>query len=71
MDLHGWTAKELSGELHVSEAAISKALKIERLEPELREQVDSGEIPRTLAPGLAQLDEQDRLETAGRIWPAN
>ena len=67
MNLHGWTAKELSEELHVSEAAISKALKIERLEPELRDQVDSGEIPRTLAPGLAQLDEQDRLETAGRI----
>jgi ParB family chromosome partitioning protein len=67
MNLHGWTAKELSEELHVSEAAISKALKIERLEPELRDQVDSGEIPRTLAPGLAQLDEQDRLETAERI----
>ncbi len=67
MNLHGWTAKELSEELHVSEAAISKALKIERLEPELREQVDAGEIPRTLAPGLAQLDEHDRLETAGRI----
>jgi ParB family transcriptional regulator, chromosome partitioning protein len=67
MNLHGWTAKELSEELHVSEASISKALKIERLEPELRDQVDSGEIPRTLAPGLAQLDEQDRLETAGRI----
>ena len=26
MDLHGWTAKELSGELHVSQGAVSKSL---------------------------------------------
>ena len=68
MDLHGWTAKELSGELHVSQGAISKSLSLLTLPAELQEQVDDGAIPATAAYEVAKVeDEAVQREIARRI----
>ncbi len=58
MDLHGWTAKELSGELHVSQGAISKSLSLLTLPKELQDQVDAGSIPMTAAYEVAKVEDR-------------
>jgi ParB family transcriptional regulator, chromosome partitioning protein len=68
MDLHGWTAKELSGELQVSQGAVSKSLSLLTLPAELQEQVDDGAIPATAAYEVAKVeDEAVQREIARRI----
>ena len=59
MDLHGWTAKELSGELHVSQGAISKSLMLLTLPAELQEQVEGGAIPATAAYEVAKIEDRE------------
>ncbi len=58
MDLHGWTAKELSGELHVSQGAISKSLSLLTLPRDLQDQVDAGSIPMTAAYEVAKVEDR-------------
>ena len=68
MDLHGWTAKELSGELHVSQGAISKSLSLLTLPAELQGQVDDGAIPATAAYEVAKVEDREvQREIARRI----
>jgi len=68
MDLHGWTAKELSGELHVSQGAISKSLSLLTLPAELQEQVEGGSIPATAAYEVAKVEDRAvQREIARRI----
>ena len=68
MDLHGWTAKELAGELQVSQGAVSKSLSLLTLPVEIQEQVDAGSIPATAAYEVAKVeDEVVRREIARRI----
>ena len=68
MDLHGWTAKELSGELHVSQGAISKSLSLLTLPAELQDQVNDGAIPATAAYEVAKVEDRDvQREIARRI----
>ena len=68
MDLHGWTAKELSGELQVSQGAISKSLMLLTLPVELQEQVDEGSIPATAAYEVAKVEDKEvQREIARRI----
>ena len=68
MDLHGWTAKELSGELHVSQGAISKSLSLLTLPLELQGQVDDGAIPATAAYEVAKVEDRAvQREIARRI----
>jgi ParB family chromosome partitioning protein len=68
MDLHGWTAKELSGELHVSQGAISKSLSLLTLPAELQEQVEEGAIPATAAYEVAKVEDKAvQREIARRI----
>jgi ParB family chromosome partitioning protein len=68
MDLHGWTAKELAGELQVSQGAVSKSLSLLTLPVELQEQVDQGSIPATAAYEVAKVEDQDvQREIARRI----
>jgi ParB family chromosome partitioning protein len=68
MDLHGWTAKELSGELHVSQGAISKSLMLLTLPAELQGQVDDGAIPATAAYEVAKVEDRAvQREIARRI----
>ena len=57
MDLHNWTAKELSGELQVSQGAISKSLSLLTLPDELQAQVDQGVIPATTAYEVAKVED--------------
>ena len=68
MDLHGWTAKELSGELQVSQGAISKSLMLLTLPVELQEQVEDGAIPATAAYEVAKVEDKEvQREIARRI----
>lgn len=68
MDLHGWTAKELSGELQVSQGAVSKSLSLLTLPLELQEQVDDGAIPATAAYEVAKVEDKAvQREIARRI----
>jgi ParB family chromosome partitioning protein len=68
MDLHGWTAKELSGELQVSQGAVSKSLSLLTLPVELQEQVDEGSIPATAAYEVAKVEDKAvQREIARRI----
>ena len=66
--LHGWTAKQLAEELHVSEGAISKALSLLRLPEDLRTQADDGAIPATALYEVAKVeDEAEQREIVRRI----
>jgi ParB family chromosome partitioning protein len=68
MDLHGWTAKELAGELQVSQGAVSKSLSLLTLPIELQEQVDDGSIPATAAYEVAKVEDKAvQREIARRI----
>jgi ParB family chromosome partitioning protein len=68
MDLHGWTAKELAGELQVSQGAVSKSLSLLTLPVELQEQVDGGSIPATAAYEVAKVEDKAvQREIARRI----
>ena len=68
MELHNWTAKELSGELQVSQGAISKSLSLLSLPEDLQEQVDAGSIPATTAYEVAKVaDEAQQRNLARRI----
>ena len=68
MDLHGWTAKELSGELQVSQGAVSKSLSLLTLPADLQEKVDEGSIPATAAYEVAKVEDKDvQREIARRI----
>ena len=68
MDLHNWTAKELSGELQVSQGAVSKSLSLLNLPEELQVQVNAGAIPATTAYEVAKVaDPVAQREVAQRI----
>ncbi|WP_435022659.1 ParB/RepB/Spo0J family partition protein (plasmid) [Tundrisphaera sp. TA3] len=68
MDMHGWTAKELSGELQVSQGAISKSLMLLTLPDELQVQVEAGAIPATAAYEVAKVEDPTKQrEIVGRI----
>jgi ParB family chromosome partitioning protein len=68
MDLHGWTAKELSAELQVSQGAVSKSLSLLTLPAELQAQVDEGAIPATAAYEVAKVEDREvQREIARRI----
>jgi ParB family chromosome partitioning protein len=68
MDLHGWTAKELAGELQVSQGAVSKSLSLLTLPADLQEKVDEGSIPATAAYEVARVEDvQVQREIARRI----
>ena len=66
MDLHNWTAKELSGELQVSQGSISKSLTLLTLPGELQIQVDEGLIPATSAYEIAKVEDRDQQRDVAR-----
>lgn len=66
MDLHDWTAKELSGELQVSQGTISKSLSLLTLPEELQAQVDGGMIPATSAYEVAKVEDLDKQRDVAR-----
>ena len=68
MDLHNWTAKELSNELQVSQGAVSKSLSLLSLPAELQAQVDQGLLPATTAYEVAKVaDPVAQRDVAQRI----
>ena len=68
MALHGWTAKELAGELQVSQGAVSKSLSLLTLPEDLQEQVEAGSIPAASAYEVAKVaDPAAQRDVARRI----
>jgi ParB family transcriptional regulator, chromosome partitioning protein len=59
MDLHGWTAKELSETIGVEATAVYRSLALLRLPDDVAERVDSGEIKATAAYEIAKLQIAD------------
>lgn len=55
MDLNDWTASELAGQLHISNATISRALSLLKLPEELQAKVDEGTLPPTTAAQIAKV----------------
>lgn len=68
MDLHSWTAKELAGELQVSQGAVSKSLSLLTLTAEIQAQVNDGLIPAASAYEVAKVvDPGAQRDVAQRI----
>ena len=59
MDLHGWTARDLSGAIGVEATAVYRALALLRLPEDVAGRVDSGEIKATAAYEIAKLQIAD------------
>jgi ParB family chromosome partitioning protein len=59
MDLHNWTAKELSETIGVEATAVYRSLALLRLPDDVAERVDSGEIKATAAYEIAKLQIAD------------
>jgi ParB family transcriptional regulator, chromosome partitioning protein len=55
MDLHGWTAKDLSETIGVEPTSVYRSLALLRLPEDVAERVDSGEIKATAAYEIAKL----------------
>ncbi len=67
MDLNGWTATELSSQLHVSNAAVSRAVALLKLPAELQARVDDGSLPPTTAYQVAKVkDPKKQRELADK-----
>jgi len=67
MDLEGWAAERLAGQLAISKASVIKALSLLNLPESIQEKVDSGDIPQSTAYEISKLDDpaaQIRLATA-------
>jgi ParB family chromosome partitioning protein len=68
MDLHGWTAKQLADELHISQATISRSMAMLALPENLQNQVDAGSVPASAAYEIAKVeDEAVRQDIVDRI----
>jgi ParB family transcriptional regulator, chromosome partitioning protein len=68
MEMHGWTAKQLADELHVSKSEVSKALALLSLPDDLQARVDEGAIQASAAYEVARLpDESAQRAVAERI----
>ncbi len=68
MELHNWTAKELAGELQVSQGAVSKSLSLLTLPEDLQAQVDGGIIPPATAYEVAKIaDPVAQRDVARRV----
>jgi ParB family transcriptional regulator, chromosome partitioning protein len=57
MEMHGWSAKDLAGELQVSQGAISKSLALLTLPEDLQAEVDRGQIAAATAYQVAKVDD--------------
>lgn len=68
MDLHGWTAKALATELHISQATISRTLALLELPQDLQARVEAGTLPASAAYEIARVgDETSRRALADEI----
>ena len=66
MEMHNWTAKELSAELQVSQGAVSKSLSLLSLPDDLQAQVETGAIPATTAYEVARVADPDAQRAVAR-----
>ena len=57
MEMHGWSAKDLAGELQVSQGAVSKSLALLTLPEDLQAEVDRGQIAAATAYQVAKVDD--------------
>jgi ParB family chromosome partitioning protein len=59
MELHGWTAKRLATELHLSTTKVSNILSLLKLPDDLQRKVEDGALPPSTAYELAKIKDQD------------
>jgi ParB family transcriptional regulator, chromosome partitioning protein len=67
MEANGWGTRDLAIALHISPAAISKAMALLNLPGDVQQQVDAGDLPPSVAYEVAKLpDEDSQREMAGK-----
>lgn len=72
MEMHGWTAKELAGELQVSQGAVSKSLALLTLPEDLQAEVDRGQIAAATAYQVAKVaDPEVQRDVVRRVVEEN
>ena len=59
MDRKGWTGKMVASNLHVSESRVSRSLALLYLPADVQSQIESGNIPKTIAYELSKLDNSE------------
>lgn len=63
IDLNGWTGKELSAAIHVTQSRITRALSLLKLPADIQAQVESGDLAPSVAYELSKLpDDAQRRE---------
>ena len=68
MDMNGWSSREVAAAVQINESRVSRALAILELPPQIREKVESGDIPGSVAYELTKLgDETTQREVAERV----
>jgi len=68
IDMNGWTVQQVADALNVSKSAVSKALSLLKLPPDIQAQVEEGTISRSAGYELSRLQgEEAQRELATRI----
>jgi ParB family transcriptional regulator, chromosome partitioning protein len=71
MKLNGWTAKELSEAIRVSQPKIARSLALLKLPSDIRERIDAGEISARAAYEATRLDSEDQQRAAVLAGPSD
>jgi ParB family chromosome partitioning protein len=71
MKLNGWTGKELSEAIRVSQPKIARSLALLKLPADLRERIDAGEISARAAYEATKLDSEEQQRAAVTISTTN
>ena len=72
MEMHGWSAKDLAGELQVSQGAVSKSLALLTLPEDLQAEVDRGQIAAATAYQVAKVaDPEVQRDVVRRVVAEN
>lgn len=67
MQLHHWTATDLSDTLHISNASISRAIALLKLPKDVQRKVDTGDVPASAAYELTKLGTAKEQRTLAQL----
>ncbi|AMV35096.1 Chromosome-partitioning protein ParB [Pirellula sp. SH-Sr6A] len=71
MKLNGWTAKELSEAIRVSQPKIARSLALLKLPSDIRERIDAGEISARAAYEASKLESEEQQRAAVTVGPSD
>src|SRR4051794_19702849 len=66
MDAHGWSSRQVAEELHVGQASVVRALALLDLPAAVRERVDGGELPASVAYEVSRLEDPEEQVALAR-----